>query len=123
MNLGGFSVSLTVKDIHVSKAFYENIGFKIYYGDITQKWLILKNGDCTVGIFEDMFEKNILTFNPGWDNDGNESDPFVDIRQLQEDFKEKGIEFICEVEENTSGPGNFIILDPDGNPIMIDQHR
>ena len=123
MNLGGFSVSLTVKDIHESKTFYEKIGFKVYFGDIAQKWLILKNRECTIGIFEDMFEKNILTFNPGWDNEANECESFIDVRVLQEDLREKGIEFISEVEANTTGPGNFIILDPDGNPIMIDQHR
>lgn len=123
MNLGCFAVSLTVKDIKVSKDFYEALGFHIHHGDIEQKWLIMKNGETNIGLFEGMFDKNMFTFNPGWDGSGNEVNPFDDIRKIQASLKDKGIEFMSEVEEGSQGPGNFIILDPDGNPIMLDQHR
>ncbi len=121
--LGAFSLSLTVKDIRASKDFYELLGFEVFHGDISQKWLILKNGDVTIGLFEGMFERNIMTFNPGWNDQAEEVNPFKDIRMWQKNLKEKGVEFIDEVDETTEGPGNFIILDPDGNPIMLDQHR
>jgi len=121
--LGAFSLSLTVKDIRASKDFYELLGFEVFHGDISQKWLILKNGDVTIGLFEGMFERNIMTFNPGWNDQAEEVNPFKDIRMWQKKLKEKGVEFIDEVDETTEGPGNFIILDPDGNPIMLDQHR
>jgi len=121
--LGAFSLSLTVKDIRASKDFYELLGFEVFHGDISQKWLILKNGDVTIGLFEGMFERNIMTFNPGWNDQAEEVNPFKDIRMWQRDLKDKGVEFIDEVDETTEGPGNFIILDPDGNPIMLDQHR
>jgi len=121
--LGAFSLSLTVKDIRASKDFYELLGFEIFHGDITQKWLILKNGDVTIGLFEGMFERNIMTFNPGWNDQAEEVNPFKDVRMWQRELKDKGVEFIDEVDETTEGPGNFIILDPDGNPIMLDQHR
>jgi len=120
--IGAFSLSLTVQDIEKSKEFYEKIGFEVFHGVMEQKWLIMKNGDCTIGLFEGMFEKNILTFNPGWNHDASEYDPFVDVRTLQEEWQAKGIEFDSTVESD-AGPGNFIIRDPDGNPIMIDQHR
>ncbi|MCH4886858.1 VOC family protein [Acidaminobacter sp. JC074] len=121
--LGAFSLSLTVKDIKASKAFYELLGFEKFHGDIEQKWLILKNGDVTIGLFEGMFERNIMTFNPGWNDQAEEVNPFKDVREWQKELKAKGVEFIDEVDETTEGPGNFIILDPDGNPIMLDQHR
>lgn len=123
MNLGCFSVSLAVKNIKISKEFYENIGFEVFHGDIDEKWLMMKNGDTTIGLFEGMFDKNMFTFNPGWDGQAQETNPFDDIRTIQKDFKLKGIEFISEVENDTHGPGNFIIMDPDGNAIMVDQHR
>lgn len=123
MGLGAFSLSLSVKDIQVSWKFYEALGFEKFHGAIEEKWLIIKNGDCTIGLFQGMFEKNMLTFNPGWNNNAEAVDPFVDIRTIQRGLKEKGIEFVDEVDESTSGPGNFIVMDPDGNPIMMDQHR
>lgn len=122
MELGAFSVSLTVKDIHASKAFYEKLGFQVYHGDAAQNWLILKNGDHTIGLFQDMFEKNILTFNPGWDQDARDLETFTDIRELQKDLKAQGINIPEEVDETTSGPASFMIFDPDGNPILFDQH-
>jgi catechol 2,3-dioxygenase-like lactoylglutathione lyase family enzyme len=122
MELGAFSVSLTVQDIEASKSFYEKLGFQAFGGDITQNWLILRNGDCIIGIFQGMFEKNILTFNPGWDKNANKLDSFTDVRQLQQALKAQGVEFVNEADENTTGPAFFIITDPDGNPIMMDQH-
>ena len=121
MELGAFSVSLTVKDIHASKDFYEKLGFQVYHGDAAQNWLILKNGDLTIGLFQDMFEKNILTFNPGWNQDARELETFTDIRELQKDLKAQGIEIAKEVDETTTGPASFMIFDPDGNPILFDQ--
>ncbi|MCI5056354.1 MAG: VOC family protein [Flavobacteriales bacterium] len=122
MDLGNFSVSLSVKDINASKAFYENLGFTVFGGDITQNWLIMQNGNCTIGLFQGMFEKNILTFNPGWDAKANTLESYSDVRVLQKTLKEKGIEFKKEADENTKGPDSFIIEDPDGNPILVDQH-
>lgn len=123
MKIGGFSLSLNVSDLLRSKAFYEKLGFEVIHGEVEQKWLIMKNEDVVIGLFEGMFDKNILTFNPGWDSNGNPVDPFTDIRDLQKAWKENGVDFIDEVDEDGSGPGSFIIMDPDGNPIMIDQHR
>lgn len=123
MKLGAFSVSLTVKDINKSKAFYENLGFQVLGGDITQNWLILKNENCIIGLFQGMFEKNILTFNPGWNENGKNLDAFTDIRDLQKQLKETGIKFQSEADETSEGPASFIIEDPDGNPILVDQHR
>lgn len=122
MEIGAFSVSLSVKDIHASKAFYEKLGFQVFHGDAAQNWLILKNGDHTIGLFQDMFERNILTFNPGWDQDARELEAFTDIREVQKDLKAQGIEIPEEVDETTSGPASFMIFDPDGNPILFDQH-
>ena len=122
MTLGTFSVSLAVKDINASKTFYENLGFEIFGGDITQNWLILKNGNSTIGLFQGMFEKNIMTFNPGWDANANNLDSFTDVREIQKQLKEKGIKFESEADETTSGPASFMISDPDGNPILVDQH-
>ncbi len=123
MKLGAFSVSLNVKDIHVSKEFYETLGFKTLGGDITQNWLILKNEHTVIGLFQGMFEKNLLTFNPGWDDNAKNLEHFTDVRELQKELKEKGIKIIKEAEESTEGPAFITLEDPDGNPILIDQHR
>jgi predicted lactoylglutathione lyase len=122
MQLGNFSVSLTVKDIKASKAFYEKLGFQAFAGDIDQNWLIMKNGDVAIGLFQGMFDKNILTFNPGWDNNANTLESFTDVRELQRRLKEQGVALVSEADENTTGPASFIIEDPDGNPILVDQH-
>ena len=122
MELGAFSISLAVKDIEVSKEFYKKLGFKVFGGEITQKWLIMVNGDSVIGLFQGMIEKNTLTFNPGWDQNANILDPFTDIRELQQHLKEQGVAFVSEVDENTEGPASFTLLDPDGNPILVDQH-
>lgn len=123
MKLGAFSVSLTVKDIHLSKAFYENLGFQVFGGDITQNWLIMKNENCIIGLFQGMFEKNILTFNPGWNENAENLESFTDIRDLQKQLKEKGIKLTTEADESSQGPAHFTIEDPDGNQILVDQHR
>ena len=122
MQLGAFSVSLAVKDIKASKAFYEKFGFKEFGGDITQNWLILKNDDCVIGLFQGMFDKNILTFNPGWDSNAQQLDSFTDVRELQRQLKEQGVDMITEADENSTGPASFMVADPDGNPILVDQH-
>ncbi|NSL51491.1 VOC family protein [Calidifontibacillus erzurumensis] len=123
MKLGAFSVSLSVKDIHISKSFYEKLGFEVFGGEITQNWLIMKNENCVIGLFQGMFEKNILTFNPGWDQNAQNLDSFTDIREIQKELKEKGIKFLTEADETSEGPAYFIIEDPDGNQILVDQHR
>jgi catechol 2,3-dioxygenase-like lactoylglutathione lyase family enzyme len=122
MELGNFSVSLAVKDIEASKLFYEKLGFTVFMGDQAQHWLIMKNGDHVIGLFQGMFEKNILTFNPGWDSNAQELDSFTDIRDLQRQLKAQGIALQTEVDETSSGPASFIVVDPDGNPILVDQH-
>ena len=122
MELGAFSISLAVKDLEASKVFYEKLGFEVFHGDESQNWLIMKNGDHTIGLFQGMFEKNILTFNPGWDSDARELDTYTDVRELQRQLKELGLELITEADETTSGPASFMIADPDGNPILVDQH-
>lgn len=122
MQLGNFSVSLAVKDIAVSRAFYEKLGFTVWGGDQAQNWLILKNGSTVIGLFQGMFERNILTFNPGWDGDGNTLPTFTDVRDLQRELKAKGIPLLNEADETTSGPASFVVEDPDGNQILIDQH-
>lgn len=123
MNLGAFSVSLAVKDIEVSRAFYEKLGFQSFHGDAGQKWLIMKNGDHIIGLFQGMFEKNILTFNPGWDQNAQPTVDFTDIRQIQQHLKAQGIALVQEADESTTGPASLMVLDPDGNPILLDQHR
>lgn len=123
INLGAFSVSLSVKNINVSKEFYENLGFEQLAGDLAKNYLIMKNENSVIGLFQGMFEGNILTFNPGWDENGKETDPFIDIRKIQQELKSKGINIGAEIEKNTSGPASFMITDPDGNVILIDQHR
>ena len=122
MKLGNFSVSLNVKDIHASKAFYEKIGFKVFGGDISQNWIILKNDKCIIGLFQGMFDKNILTFNPGWDENAQKLDSFTDIRDLQKEIKAQNISLEREADENTEGPASIVMVDPDGNPILVDQH-
>jgi lactoylglutathione lyase len=123
MKLGAFSVSLTVKDIAASKSFYENLGFQALGGDITQNWLIMKNENCIIGLFQGMFEKNILTFNPGWNQNAENLDSFTDVRKLQKQLKADGIKFLTEADESGEGPAHFTIEDPDGNQILFDQHR
>lgn len=122
MELGAFSVSLNVKDIQASKSFYENLGFQVFGGDMSQNWLIMKNDSCIIGLFQGMFEKNILTFNPGWDENASKLDSFTDVRDLQQELKSKGIKLEAEADQETSGPASFIVNDPDGNPILFDQH-
>lgn len=123
MKLGAFSVSLTVKDIHASKAFYEKLGFDSLGGDISQNWLIMKNENCIIGLFQGMFEKNILTFNPGWNEKAENLESFTDVRELQKQLKESGIKILTEAKESSEGPAHFVIEDPDGNQILVDQHR
>lgn len=123
MDLGAFSVSLAVKDIAASKAFYETLGFATMGGNQEQGWLILKNGRHIIGLFQGMFDKNILTFNPGWDQDAASVDPFTDVRELQRRLKAAGLTLTAECDESTSGPAHITLADPDGNPILIDQHR
>jgi catechol 2,3-dioxygenase-like lactoylglutathione lyase family enzyme len=122
MELGAFSISLTVKNIEASRAFYEKLGFEAFHGDVSQNWLVMKNGDHVIGLFQGMFEKNILTFNPGWDQNAQALESFTDVRELQRQLKADGVEFASEADENTTGPASFIIVDPDGNPILVDQH-
>src|SRR2546423_12561882 len=122
MNLGAFSISLAVKDIEVSRKFYEKFGFKVFAGDASHNWLILKNGDHVLGLFQGMFDKNILTFNPGWDNNAQKVSAFTDVRELQRQLKAQGVQLVNEADENTLGPASFLVMDPDGNPILVDQH-
>jgi lactoylglutathione lyase len=122
MELGAFSISLAVKDINASKAFYEKLGFKEFMGDISQNWLILKNGEHTIGLFQGMFERNTLTFNPGWDRNAQKLDTFTDVRELQKQLKAQDVELMTEADESTTGPAHFVVTDPDGNPIIVDQH-
>ena len=122
MELGNFSQSLAVKDIAASKEFYQKLGFNIFHDQSEKGWAIMKNGQTVIGLFQDMFEKNIMTFNPGWDASGSEVDSYVDIREIQKQLKAKGIEIIGEVDEESTGPASFMVIDPDGNPVMVDQH-
>jgi lactoylglutathione lyase len=122
MELGAFSISLAVKDIEASRAFYEKFGFKVFAGDIAQNWLIMKNGDHVIGLFQGMFEKNILTFNPGWDQNAQKLATFTDIRELQRQLMAQGVQLQQQADESTTGPASFIAIDPDGNPILVDQH-
>jgi lactoylglutathione lyase len=122
MELGAFSISLAVKDLEDSKEFYEKFGFEVFGGDASQHWLIMQNGDHTIGLFQGMFEKNILTFNPGWDQKAQKLTSFTDVRELQRQLKAQGVRLQEEADESTSGPAYFTAVDPDGNPILIDQH-
>ncbi|NLJ46934.1 MAG: VOC family protein [Treponema sp.] len=121
MDLGAFSVSLNVKDVEASKAFYEKLGFSVFGGDASQGWLILKNGPCIIGLFKGMIPKNTLTFNPGWDQDAKALPAFTDIREIQKALKKKGVQLTSEADESTSGPASFTVEDPDGNPVLFDQ--
>jgi catechol 2,3-dioxygenase-like lactoylglutathione lyase family enzyme len=122
MKLGAFSISLAVKDLAASRAFYEKFGFTAFGGDAAQGWLILKNGEAVIGLFQGMFERNMLTFNPGWDSNANRVDGFTDVRDLQRRLKEQGVPLAAEADETTTGPAHFLVIDPDGNPILVDQH-
>lgn len=122
MELGNFSVSLAVRDIEASKRFYEKLGFKVFGGDQSHNWLILKNGTHVIGLFQGMFEKNIMTFNPGWNSDAQKLADFTDIRVLQRELKDRGVSMMTEADENSTGPASFMISDPDGNTILVDQH-
>jgi catechol 2,3-dioxygenase-like lactoylglutathione lyase family enzyme len=122
MELGAFSISLAVKDIAASRAFYEKLGFEIFGGDQSQNWLMLKSGGCVIGLFQGMFEKNALTFNPGWDGSAQSIANFTDVRELQRQLKSQGVAFDVEADETSTGPAFFALTDPDGNPILVDQH-
>jgi catechol 2,3-dioxygenase-like lactoylglutathione lyase family enzyme len=122
MELGAFSISLAVKDLQTSQAFYEKFGFTPFAGDAAQRWLILKNGPHVIGLFQGMFEKNILTFNPGWDSNAKALATFTDVRELQRRLKAAGVPLVTEADETTTGPASFLVLDPDGNPVLVDQH-
>ena len=122
MKLGAFSISLAVKNIKVSKAFYETLGFSVFAGDLEKNYLIMKNESALVGLFQGMFEKNILSFNPGWDESANKVDPFDDVRTIQKHLKDNKLKLESEADENTSGPASMVMYDPDGNTILIDQH-
>ena len=123
MQLGAFSISLTVKDIHASYKFYDALGFVPIGGNADDKWLILKNGSTVIGLFEGVFDRNMLTFNPGWDEAGEDLKEFTDIRELQKQLKTKGVALTSEADETSTGPASAMLFDPDGNPILIDQHR
>lgn len=122
MKLGAFSISLAVKDIHASKQFYENLGFTVFAGDIARNYLILKNGNALIGLFQGMFPNNILTFNPGWDENAQKLDAFDDVREIQRQLKSKNVKLENEADESTSGPASIVLIDPDGNAVLLDQH-
>lgn len=122
MKLGAFSVSLAVKDIEASRSFYEKFGFTVFAGDASQNWLVLRNGEHVIGLFQGMFERNILTFNPGWDQAAQKLHAFTDIRDLQRRLKAQGVQLEQEADESSTGPASFVAVDPDGNPILVDQH-
>lgn len=122
MQLGAFSLSLTVRDLAASRAFYERLGFATLGGEPAENWIILKNGECVIGLFEGMFDRNMLTFNPGWDQSAQPFGAFQDVRELQRELREQGVEFVETADESTTGPAYFVINDPDGNPVLVDQH-
>lgn len=122
MNLGNFSLSLAVKNLAASRKFYETLGFSVFAGAADQGWLIMKCPTCTIGLFQGMFDHNTLTFNPGWDAEGRDLGSFTDVREIQRRLKAEGIEMVSEADESSTGPASFMILDPDGNPILVDQH-
>jgi lactoylglutathione lyase len=122
MDLGAFSISLAVKDLEASRAFYEKFGFAVFAGDASQNWLILKNGDHVIGLFQGMFERNTLTFNPGWDSNARKRASFTDVRDLQRQLRARGVRLQQLADESTTGPASFVAVDPDGNPILVDQH-
>src|SRR5881409_1775918 len=122
MDLGTFPISLAVKNLEASRSFYEKLGFQVFAGEASQNWLILKNGDHVIGLFQGMFEKNILTFNPGWDSNAQKLASFTDVRDLQRQLKAQGVKLQQQADESTTGPASFVAVDPDGNPILVDQH-
>jgi lactoylglutathione lyase len=122
MELGAFSISLAVKDLQASKSFYAKFGFAVFAGDASQNWLIMKNGAHAIGLFQGMFDKNIMTFNPGWNSNAGELDTFTDVRDLQRQLKAAGVQLVTEADEATTGPASFTAVDPDGNTILVDQH-
>ncbi|RKH67610.1 VOC family protein [Corallococcus llansteffanensis] len=122
MRLGNFSVSLTVKDLAVSRAFYEKLGFQAIGGDPAQNWLILQNETSTIGLFQGLFDKNLLTFNPGWDRNAQQLADFDDIRELQRTLQARGLTLTSVADESSTGPASLMLIDPDGNPILLDQH-
>jgi catechol 2,3-dioxygenase-like lactoylglutathione lyase family enzyme len=122
MELGAFSVSLSVRDLEASRTFYETLGFSAFHGDAAQGWLILKNGTTVIGLFEGMLERNMLTFNPGWDGNAQPIQPFTDVREIQRHLRERGVALAMEADEGSSGPASVMVMDPDGNPILFDQH-
>jgi len=122
MELGAFSISLAVKDIAASRAFYEKLGFTVFGGDQSRNWLIMKNGATLIGLFQGMFDKNLLTFNPGWDSDARTLPAFTDVREIQRHLKSQGVELVTETDETSTGPAHVVVVDPDGNQILIDQH-
>jgi catechol 2,3-dioxygenase-like lactoylglutathione lyase family enzyme len=122
MDLGAFSISLAVKNLEASRTFYEKFGFKVFAGDASQNWLIMKNGDHAIGLFQGMFEKNILTFNPGWDSNAQNLATFTDVRDLQRQLRAQGVQLQQQADESTTGPASFVVVDPDGNLILVDQH-
>jgi catechol 2,3-dioxygenase-like lactoylglutathione lyase family enzyme len=122
LRLGNFSVSLTVKDIAASRAFYERLGFSVFHDAVEQGWMILRNEGATIGLFQGMFERNILTFNPGWDRDAQPLDDYTDVRDLQRELEAGSLELTMRADEGTTGPASCMVIDPDGNPILIDQH-
>ena len=122
MQLGTFSISLAVRNLDESRQFYEKLGFTRFHGDPSQNWLILKNGDHVIGLFQGMFDRNIMTFNPGWDGNAQPLAKFTDVRELQRQLRAKGVHFVSEADESTTGPASLMMLDPDGNPILLDQH-
>ena len=123
MQLGNFSVSLAVKNIEASRQFYEKFGFVVFMGDASSGWLILKNGEVVIGLFQGVFDKNTLTFNPGWDGNAEPLEQFTDVRELQRRLKAQGVALAAEADESATGPAHFMAIDPDGNPILVDQHR
>ena len=123
MKLGAFSISLSVKDLAISKAFYEKLGFSVFAGSMEHNYLIMKNGNALIGLFQGMFQGNILTFNPGWDENANNVEDFEDIRSIQKSLKDSGLTLTSEADESTSGPASLMLTDPDGNVILLDQHR
>ncbi len=122
MDLGAFSISLAVKDLEASRRFYEDFGFAPFAGDAAQNWLILNNGDHVIGLFQGMLARNILTFNPGWDSNARALESFTDVRELQRRLKARGVQLAQQADEGTTGPASFVAVDPDGNPILVDQH-
>ena len=122
MELGAFSISLAVKDLQASRAFHEKLGFTALAGDATKRWPIIKSGQHAIGLFQSMFEKNILTFNPGWDSNATRVATFTDVREIQRQLKAQGVQLVTEADETTTGPASFVAVDPDGNPILVDQH-